>query len=103
MKLTASTLCPAGQPDPFVVRTTTTDSDGSSTSFSLYCMGKRGDFTEVGTWRPFGLLILWLWAVLLVLAVAFFARWAVRRRRRRRGADADPDVAFSPDATTTIY
>jgi hypothetical protein len=55
-KLTAPLLCPADQPDPFVVRYTYQTSDGTSTNFTLFCMGERGQFTEVGTWAPFALL-----------------------------------------------
>jgi hypothetical protein len=89
MKLTASTLCPADQPDPFVVRTTTTDSEGTSTSFSLFCMGDRGDFTEVGSAQPLGLLFLYTWAGFTAITVLLLARRAWRRRRRTRtGAPA---------------
>jgi hypothetical protein len=96
MKLTAPVLCSADQPDPFVVRTTTSDSDGTSTSFSLFCMGDRGDFTEVGTWEPFGLLILYTWGLFLALTALIVAR--IRWRRWRRGRDEVPGPAPVADA-----
>lgn len=74
-KLTAPLLCPTDQPDPFVVRYSYQTSDGTSTNFTLFCMGERGQFTEVGTWRPLALLagfvtagLVGLTAVLAVLA-----------------------------------
>lgn len=79
LKLTAPQLCPDDQPDPFVIRTTTQDSEGTSTNFSLFCMGERGDFSEAGSWRPIGLLFVWTYGVLVALAVLVFG---VRRARR---------------------
>jgi hypothetical protein len=69
LKWTAPQLCPEDQPDPFVIRTTTQDSDGTSTSFSLFCMGERGDFSEAGSWRPLGLLVVWTYGALVALTV----------------------------------
>jgi hypothetical protein len=92
MKLTAPVLCPSEQPDPFVVRTTTTDADGTSTSFSLFCMGERGDFSEVGTWEPYGLLFLFTWGAFVALALLQLARGAGRRRRRHRALGAPDPV-----------
>ncbi|HEV7759931.1 MAG TPA: hypothetical protein VGO78_13115 [Acidimicrobiales bacterium] len=97
MKLTAPVLCPADQPDPFVVRTTTSDSEGTSTSFSLFCMGDRGDFTEVGSWEPYGLLFLYTWAAFVVLSALLVVRIRWRRRRRARAAEPDPDPASTLD------
>jgi hypothetical protein len=98
MKLTAPVLCPAEQPDPFVVRTTTSDSEGTSTSFSLFCMGDRGDFTEVGTWEPYGLLFLYTWAAFVALALLIIARVRWRRRRRAGATPAAPDPAAPLEA-----
>lgn len=83
-KWTAPLLCPDGQPDAYVIRTTTSDSDGSSTNFSLFCMGDRGDFTEVGSWRPLGVLFLYTFGGLLAGVATPFALGALRARFRRR-------------------
>ena len=72
MKWTAPVLCPDEQPDAFVIRITETDSEGTSYSFSLFCMGERGDFTEAGTWRPLWLLFLWTYGVLVAASYAGF-------------------------------
>lgn len=90
LKWTASQLCPEDQPDPFVIRTTTQGSEGTSTSFSLFCMGERGDFSEAGSWRPLGLLVLWTYGVLVALTVLVFG---VRRARR-----ADGDFQHQPSS-----
>ena len=97
MKLTAPVLCPTDQADPFVVRTTTSDSEGTSTSFSLFCMGDRGDFTEVGSWEPYGLLFLYTWAAFMVLSALLVVRIGWRRRRRARAAATEPDPASTLD------
>jgi hypothetical protein len=82
MKWTAPMLCPSDQPDAHVVRTTVTDTEGTSTSFSLLCMGERGDFSEAGTWEPYFLLMLWTWSALVVLSVLIYIRFIVRYRRK---------------------
>lgn len=84
LKWTASTLCPADQPDPFVIRTTTQDSEGTSTSFSLFCMGERGEFSEVGSWEPMLVLFVSTYAAFVGLTAVLFGLFAVRRTRRRR-------------------
>ena len=76
LKLTAPVLCPDDQPDAFVVRTTVEDSEGTSTSFTLFCMGERGQFTEVGTWQPLLLLFAGSYALLVMLGAA---GWGVLR------------------------
>lgn len=103
MKWTAPMLCPADQSDAHVVRTTVSTTDGTSTSFSLLCMGDRGDFTEAGTWMPTLLLTLWTWIGLVALSVALYVRFIVRHRRRAidgpdRPVDAPPVDAPPVDA-----
>jgi hypothetical protein len=83
LKWTAPMFCPEDQPDAFVVRTETQDAEGTAISFSLYCMGERGDFTEVGTWRPYGILFLYIYGALVGLALLLVIR-IVRRRAKRR-------------------
>lgn len=101
MKLTAPVLCSSEQPDPFVVRTTTTSSEGTSTSFSMFCMGDRGDFTEIGTWEPFALLFLSTWGAFAALTLLLVLRRSWRRRRwnhldRITAPDAAPPVEAGP-------
>lgn len=93
LRWTAPVLCPDDQSDAFVVRTTVSDSEGTSTSFSLFCMGARGDFSEAGSWRPLGVLFLYAYgAMLLLLALLFLPSVRGRRKRRRveRGIDPTP-------------
>ena len=87
MKWTAPVVCPDDQRDPFVIRTTQTDAEGTSYSFSLFCMGERGDFSEAGSWRPLGYLFLFTYAALIALVVLFFLlfRWRGTRKLRERG------------------
>jgi hypothetical protein len=97
LRWTAPVLCPGDQPDAFVVRTTTTDSEGTSTSFSLFCMGDRGEFTEAGSWRPLGVLFLYTYGALLALLALLFLP-VVRRGRRRRRLDRGIDPTPRPFA-----
>jgi hypothetical protein len=87
MKWTAPVLCPDDQPDAFVIRTTETDSEGTSYSFSLFCMGERGDFSEAGSWRPLGYLFLFTYVAFIALIVLFYLlfRWRGAQKRRERG------------------
>jgi hypothetical protein len=95
-KLTAPLLCPADQPDPFVVRYSYQTSDGTSTNFTLFCMGERGQFTEAGTWVPLALLTGFVTAGLVgaTAALAVLAHLSRRRRPDRpEGAPVDAPVA----------
>lgn len=82
LKLTAPILCPADQPDARVVEYSVDTGDGVGTSSTLFCMGPDGDLTEVGSWRPlgvvFGALLLGLEALVLPIQLIGI----VRRRRR---------------------
>jgi hypothetical protein len=54
LKLFAPIFCTDAQPDPFVVSDTTSPRPGeTNTNFTLFCMGPRGDATDVGLLRPF--------------------------------------------------
>ncbi len=100
-KLVAPLLCPDDQGDAYVVTDTSTDSSGdTSTSFTLYCMGPRGDITDVGWGRPFGLLLGFHAGLLVALTAALSILGALLRRRRRRSAgplDAE-DLSTSASA-----
>lgn len=93
-KLTAPLLCDDDRPDPFVVRDTYNVRPGeTSMTFSLYCVGPRGDYDEVGWTLP--TLVLWAahTAILLVLLLAVVVRARIRRSRR---AINEPLVAPPP-------
>ena len=81
--LTAPLLCDDARPDPFVVRDTYNVRPGeTSMTFSLHCVGPRGDYDEVGWTAP--MLVLWAahTAILLVLVGLVVARGRIRRSRR---------------------
>jgi hypothetical protein len=84
LKWTAPVLCPADQPDAFVVRYHTQTSDGTGTNFTLFCMDGRGHVTEAGSWRPLGVLLAGVSAVLLGAALLLTVLAAVRRAGRAR-------------------
>lgn len=89
-KLTAPLLCPDDQPDAFVVADTTQVQPGeTSTSFTLYCMGERGDTTDLGFAIPFALLTA-LHLVLIVLLLVVLGLIGGLRRRARGGAEPSP-------------
>jgi hypothetical protein len=90
LRWTAPLLCPDDKPDSFVVRIEQADSEGTSTSFSLFCMGDRGEFEEVGTWKPLGILFLYGYGLMAALLGAVLL--GIRRRRRRR----DPLITPRP-------
>jgi len=94
-KWTAPMLCPDDQPDPFVIRTTTQDSEGTSTSFSLFCMGERGQFSEEGSWSPMLILFVFTYAGFVALNAVAIGLFAVRRIRRRRRDDITPTPVIS--------
>jgi hypothetical protein len=69
-KLAAHVLCPADQPDAYVVADSYSSQPGeTTTNYTLYCLGERGRFTDVGYLKPF----LLLWGLhTVVLFVLFF-------------------------------
>ena len=91
-KLTAPLLCPDDQPDAFVVSDTYSVQPGeTTTNFTLYCMGERGQHTEVGFFVPFLLLTVLHGAIILALVVLFAGRGAMRRRGRSSEASSCPE------------
>ncbi|MEU7144277.1 hypothetical protein ABZ942_32870 [Nocardia sp. NPDC046473] len=76
-KLTAPLFCEAPYTEPIVVSDTFSDAEGQSTNYSMYCVGDRGQYTEVGFLRPW----LALWAlhsaivITLVILVGLWGRW----------------------------
>jgi hypothetical protein len=80
-KLVAPLLCPDDQPDAFVVSDTYSVQPGeTSTTFTLYCMGERGQHTEVGFFVPFMLLTVLHAAIYVALVLLLVGRGALRRR-----------------------
>lgn len=71
-KLTAPLFCDAPYTEPIVVSDTFHDSEGQSTNYSMYCVGDRGQYTEVGFLRPW--LALWVLHTALVIVVVIVAR-----------------------------
>ncbi|MFB8275598.1 hypothetical protein [Nocardia colli] len=76
-KLTAPLFCHAPYTEPIVVSDTFHDSEGQSTNFSMYCVGDRGQYTEVGFLRPW--LALWVLhsavVIALVIMGGLWGRW----------------------------
>lgn len=90
-KLTAPLLCPDDQPDAFVVADTYSVRPGeTSTNFTLYCMGERGQHTEVGFFVPFVLLTLLHGAIILGLVLLLAGRGAMKRRDQGGEVDLTP-------------
>lgn len=82
LELTAPVLCPADQPDARVVEYHTDTGNGVGTSNTLFCMGPDGDLTEVGSWKPLGIVFaaIFLGAEALVLPIQLIGM--IRRKRR---------------------
>ncbi len=66
LKLTAPLFCEDDQPETFVVSDTETSGGETTTNYTLYCVGPRGDATDAGFFGPFMVvtavhgLLLWL-------------------------------------------
>ncbi|MFE9577771.1 hypothetical protein ACFYO1_15395 [Nocardia sp. NPDC006044] len=80
-KLTAPLICAAPYTEPIVVSDTFHDSDGQSTNFSMYCVGDRGQYTEVGFLRPW----LALWVLHSAIVIALVIMGGLWRKRPRAG------------------
>ena len=100
-KLFAPVLCPDDQPDAYVVSYSMQTSDGTSTNFTLFCMGDAGQFTEVGSWVPLALLTATIaagWA-LLVLAFGTLAHLSRHHRPPIDGGCGGGGMAAGPQDT----
>ncbi|WP_433654073.1 hypothetical protein ACQPW1_25735 [Nocardia sp. CA-128927] len=74
-KLTAPLFCAVPYTEPIVVSDTFHDSEGQSTNYSMYCVGDRGQYTEVGFARPW--FALWALHTALVIVLVIMVRaWA---------------------------
>ena len=93
-KLTAPVFCDEARPDAYVVRDTYNVRPGeTSMNFTLYCLGERGDFEEVGWMAP--TLVLWAGHTVVLLALVILAIVLARMRRSRRAIN-EPSPAGSP-------
>jgi hypothetical protein len=91
LKATAPILCPDDRPDPFVVRYDVQTSDGTGTNFTLFCMSDRGDFYEVGTWEPLGLMFLFVAAGMVGGVLLWTAVGLIRGSSRAGPPDGPPE------------
>ncbi|QLY28671.1 hypothetical protein H0264_25475 [Nocardia huaxiensis] len=77
-KLTAPLFCESGT-EPMVVSDTFHDSEGTSTNYTLYCVGEHGSLTNEGFALP--MLVLFIAHVLILTALILLAGWIGQRRR----------------------
>ena len=91
-KLAAHVLCPADQPDAYVVADSYSSQPGeTTTNYTLYCLGERGRFTDVGFLKPF--LVLWgLHTVILLVLFVLPALMKVRAAAAKTRALAQSGV-----------
>lgn len=89
-ELTGPWLCPDDQPDTFVVEYSVQTRDGTGTNFTLFCMGEGGQFTEVGTWKPLGLVTAGVTGGMLVLVAAIVVLARLSRAGAAAGAGPGP-------------
>ena len=96
----ASFLCPEDKPDTFLVSYTTTTSDGTGTSFTVYCMSERGEVREIGTWRPMlvvcGITVAVTYGLMLLVVL-----WGAIRRIGRSPDDASAEAGAEVFAGVT--
>lgn len=92
---TGPLLCPSAQPDALVVEYYEDIGNAVGTSHTLLCMGPDGDITEVGSWKPLGIVTGAVFLAMegLVLPVQIVGLV----RRRRRGGEDPPPRAPRPD------
>ena len=87
LELTGPVACPDGQPDT-IVTTALVESDdptgggvrSTGAGVSLFCMGERGDATEVGLVQPIGVLA---GGTVLAVVALVLLWWGLRRAARR--------------------
>jgi hypothetical protein len=97
-KLLAPLFCDDARPDAFVVSDTYSSAPGeTSTSFTLYCVGPRGDHTDVGWFKPFlGICVMNALAVTAVAVALGIRPWMRRVRRRQAAGEVVPHVVVPP-------
>lgn len=93
---TAPVLCPDSRPDPFVVRYESQTRDGTAVNFTLFCMGERGQFTEVGSWRPLALLMAFVTGAMVALVAGLGVLAHLSRHHRPGAAPPGDDPEGAP-------
>ncbi|MFE3795695.1 hypothetical protein [Nocardia tengchongensis] len=78
-KLTAPLFCSPPATQPLVVSDTFHDSEGTSTNYTLYCVGDHGTLTNEGFALP--MLVMLTAHIVIITAVALLA--ATLRTRRK--------------------
>ncbi|MDV8003948.1 hypothetical protein [Rhodococcus sp. IEGM 1318] len=78
----APIFCDDPTSSAMVVSDTFTDGDGTSTNFTLYCVGSRGQTVDAGWLLPF--VVLWgVYSLVLAIVVGVIGMAEVGRRKRR--------------------
>ncbi|MFI6216924.1 hypothetical protein ACIBCD_33420 [Nocardia brasiliensis] len=88
-ELTAPLFCAEPFTEPIVVSDTYHDSEGQSTNYSMYCVGERGQYTEVGFLRPW----IALWVLHSLIAIALVGTIRLLRWRPSRPVVQDDPLA----------
>jgi hypothetical protein len=101
-KLLAPVFCDDARPDAFVVSDTYHDSDGTSTNFTLYCVGPRGEHEDVGWLYPFLGIVVMNSAALLVLGAVATTPGRLRRARSRQTSEPHVHTATSRPVTDAV-
>ncbi|WP_194818804.1 hypothetical protein [Nocardia sp. XZ_19_385] len=86
-KLTAPLFCSAPATEPVVVSDTWHDSEGTSTNYTLYCVGDRGALTNEGFALP--MLALFTAHVVILTALILLVALAQRARSPRDSVPED--------------
>ena len=84
-KLTAPLFCSDPTTEPMVVSDTFHDSEGTSTNYTLYCVGDRGTLTNEGFALP---MLALFTAHALILTALILLTTLFRRTRSLRHSDA---------------
>lgn len=109
LKWAAGSVCDADKPDTLVVRDNyQTEPGETSTNFTLYCIGPRGETQDAGFAKPLGVLILWASAAASIVVVAMWVVGIVRRAVSGRGSDGGlppppPSGPLAPDPELEDY
>ena len=102
MNWTGSVVCPDDQQTTIVVRDTyQTEPGETSTNFTLYCVGERGQFTDAGFLEPVLWLTVWFAALMLVLT-SLLRLWAWLRRSRAAPPPGTPTPETVDDGIDII-
>lgn len=95
-KLLKPWLCSDDQPDAYVVTDTYQSEPGeTSTNFTLYCVGPRGDSTDQGWGKP--MLILIGVHTLIIVALFFLFGLLAGLAKRRRAVGPPDDTGLQAD------